>query len=156
MLTQFHVAIWRHQVTMSNKCPIRQRVVTLWPPSPRSPTACAISLGFGLTIVGARASTPATWSTTCIKKRTTYNMCMRFLCKMLWPGALFLLTWVNFYSVRFWIGMLSTARRLENATRVKKKKGGGGGVETIDFAQFWWKIGIERIIAIAMAARGYL
>ena len=38
------------------------------------------------------------------------------------------------YSVRFRIGMLLSARRLETLQGSKK------GVETIHFAQFWWKI----------------
>ena len=41
------------------------------------------------------------------------------------------------YSVRFRIGMLLTARRLETLQGSKR------GVETIHFAQFWWKIGVE-------------
>ena len=41
------------------------------------------------------------------------------------------------YLVGFRIGMLSTARRLETLRGSKK------GVETIHFAQFWWKIGVE-------------
>ena len=41
------------------------------------------------------------------------------------------------YSVRFRIGMLITARRLETLQGSKK------WVETIHFAQFWWKIGVE-------------
>ena len=41
------------------------------------------------------------------------------------------------YSVRFRIGMLSTACRLEMLQGSKR------GVETIHFAQFWWKIWVE-------------
>ena len=40
------------------------------------------------------------------------------------------------YSVRFRIGMFLTARRLETLQGSEK------GVETIHFAQFWWKIGV--------------
>ena len=41
------------------------------------------------------------------------------------------------YSVRFWTGMLLTARRLETLQGSKR------GVEIIHFAQFLWKIGVE-------------
>ena len=44
--------------------------------------------------------------------------------------------WGGGYSVRFRIGMILNAR-LETLQRSTK------GVETIHFAQFWWKIGVE-------------